>query len=290
MTIKNLLSSGAWLIRNNQLANIFKSNDAAILIGDLCDRDSYFSNRQSIKNKKYNGWFFSTSSEIEKRTVCNSYTQRKWFGIFEELGLIEVKLKGIPPKKHFKLNEKTLQLLVDVNCLKFKELNVENLKNQLFTDCTYIKKNKDKKNKVNKKKDKSFSVADKKINGNASIKNVTTSPYFKLAKKLSNIIHTKKNIVHTTIQIKAWSEEFRKLHTVNKVDVIRQKAILKWYKKAIGGDYIPVVESGKSFREKFTKLEDAMNRKEISNNTYKSDITTGFGNSGFKLTKKSIKM
>ena len=134
--------------------------------------------------------------------------------------------------------------------------------------------------------DKSISVAPAKRNGKASIKKVNPA-YFKLAKKLSKIIHTKKNITHTPIQIKAWSEELRKLGSVNKVSYFRQKVILKWYKNAIGGEYIPVVESGKSFREKFIKLEDAMNRKDFTKN---SKLTNTYKDTGFKLTKKSIKI
>jgi len=137
--------------------------------------------------------------------------------------------------------------------------------------------------------DKSISVRPAKRNGHShsNVKGKEVDPtYLKLAKKLSKIVHTQKNIVHTPLQIRVWSNSFKQLDTINKVDISRQKAALKWYKKAVGGEYIPVVESGKSFREKFTKLEDAMNRKDFSNkpklnNAYKDD---------FKLTKKSIKV
>lgn len=128
--------------------------------------------------------------------------------------------------------------------------------------------------------DKSITVRPK-INGKSSLKENNNTIYFKLAKKLSKIIRIKKNITHTTVQIKAWSEELRKLDTVNKVNSTRQKEVLKWYKKAIGGKYVPVVESGKTFRDKFTKLEDAMSRDA-------SEHSNNFGYKGkYKVTKKA---
>ena len=40
----------------------------------------------------------------------------------------------------------------------------------------------------------------------------------------------------------------------------RVNVVLGWYRKNVGGEYVPVVQSGKSFREKFVKLEAAMER------------------------------
>ena len=45
---------------------------------------------------------------------------------------------------------------------------------------------------------------------------------------------------------------------------------LDWYSKNIGGEYIPVIQSAKSLREKFVKLEDAMcrvNKKDVKKET-----------------------
>ena len=84
--------------------------------------------------------------------------------------------------------------------------------------------------------------------------------YLPIAKRLSHIIQSTKNIKHTPFQINGWTNEIRMLCEGNGVDTSRIKEVLKWYKINIGGEYIPVVESGHSFRMKFTKLEDAMKR------------------------------
>lgn len=88
--------------------------------------------------------------------------------------------------------------------------------------------------------------------------------YLPIAKELSLIIQTKKNIKHTPSQIAGWADDIRKLKEQNGVSIKRMKIILNWYEANIGGKYIPVVESGKSFREKFLKLEAAKEREDQS--------------------------
>lgn len=85
-------------------------------------------------------------------------------------------------------------------------------------------------------------------------------PYLPLTKKLSKIIQTQKTIIHTKTQLNSWANEFRRLEQTNGVSIQRMKVALDWYETAVGGEYIPVIESGKSFREKFIKLENAMER------------------------------
>lgn len=87
-----------------------------------------------------------------------------------------------------------------------------------------------------------------------------TKKYLPFAEYLSKIVKSQKNIEHSTQMKLSWAADFRKLHEINKVAPQRMKKVLKWYRKNAGGKYIPVVESGSSFREKFTRLEDAIKR------------------------------
>jgi len=88
--------------------------------------------------------------------------------------------------------------------------------------------------------------------------------YLPIAKHLSKTIQQEKNIDHSTQQIKHWANDIRKLIEINKVSPHRIKKALTWYRKNIGGQYIPVIESGASLRDKFIRLEDAMKRKNYS--------------------------
>jgi hypothetical protein len=84
--------------------------------------------------------------------------------------------------------------------------------------------------------------------------------YLPLAKKLSVIVKQQKNIKHTPNQLKSWANEIRKLVENNGVSPDRIRTALDWYQDNAGGQYIPVIESGASLREKFVKLEDAIRR------------------------------
>lgn len=92
----------------------------------------------------------------------------------------------------------------------------------------------------------------------------SSNKFLPLAEHLARIIRTKKNIKVTTPQLKSWANEIRKLSEMNSVPYERIKVALRWYKKNIGGEYIPVIESGYSLRMKFMKLESAMDREEMS--------------------------
>jgi len=89
--------------------------------------------------------------------------------------------------------------------------------------------------------------------------------YLNLSKKLADIISSNKNI-NCNSQIKSWVSPIRLLITkdLNGMKFIDAKKrvddVLDFYSNNIGGEYIPVIESGNTLRKKFIKLEDAMIR------------------------------
>ena len=85
----------------------------------------------------------------------------------------------------------------------------------------------------------------------------------RMSKKLQKIILTKKNM---NLNITQWPNVFRLLRTKNKVSKERIRTVIKWYANNIGDTYTPVAHSAKSFREKFSRLEDAMNRQDKKDN------------------------
>lgn len=87
-----------------------------------------------------------------------------------------------------------------------------------------------------------------------------TDYYMPIAKRLSNIIHTKKKITHTKNMIRQWSHQLRILTEKQGVSIDRIKAAVDWYEENIGGEYVPVIESGFSFRSKFQRIEAAMTK------------------------------
>lgn len=86
--------------------------------------------------------------------------------------------------------------------------------------------------------------------------------YLPIAQYLSSIIQSYKNITHTSRQITAWAKSIRQLVEEQNVDPSRIKHALKWYKRHANDPYVPVIESGKSLKEKFIKLESAIKREQ----------------------------
>ena len=81
-----------------------------------------------------------------------------------------------------------------------------------------------------------------------------------LVKRLVRIVQSTKNINITGRQQTSWAKEFARLHRDAGVSRDRMHDVLAWYRTHAGEPYIPVVESGTSFREKFSKLEAAIQR------------------------------
>lgn len=93
-------------------------------------------------------------------------------------------------------------------------------------------------------------------------KNTNIQIYIPLAQRLSHTIRTHKNVKVPQTRIVQWAKELQKLETQDGVTLPRQLAVLKWYQNNYGGEYVPVAESGSTFRAKFLRIEDAMKREE----------------------------
>jgi len=99
--------------------------------------------------------------------------------------------------------------------------------------------------------------------------------YLPIVEKLSNIIQTTKNIKHTPNQLRSWSNEVRQLVEGNGISSDRINKALEWYEEHVGEEYVPVIESGSSLREKFIKLENAMQRGNNDNGNKQNPTNSG---------------
>jgi hypothetical protein len=90
--------------------------------------------------------------------------------------------------------------------------------------------------------------------------------YLQYSTQLSEIIQTTKNITHKLPQLKQWANDIRILCSQNNIEPDRIQKVLDWYSIHVGGQYTPVIESGSALREKFAKLENAMERDKNQNN------------------------
>lgn len=280
-TVKYLLASTSWSMRSVRVAQFFKSNDAAVLLGYLCDMDKYFSE----KDENFNGWFYATMEKIERKTVCSDKVQKKWFDIFEDMDLIDTKLIGLPRKKHFKIIEKTLETLMKPSYAQEAVLATPNERSKIRSEGVpiYSKNRLSKKDKLDNDISNEISGAAlaslestqnrNKINGNNSLvkskrvkltKSKSTVPqkYIKVATKLSKVIKVRHNVVTSKTTINTWAKTLQLLHTKDGVDTKRQKAAINWYKEATDTGY--VIQSATALRNKIISVESAMTRKDYN--------------------------
>ena len=103
----------------------------------------------------------------------------------------------------------------------------------------------------------------------AKRQNNIDSKFLQYAQKLASSIQQNKNIKITQQKIYSWAKSIKQLHSIEGVSFGRIKNALNWYEKHIGEEFVPVIESGSSFREKFSKLENAIQR----DNKTKQQIT-----------------
>jgi hypothetical protein len=116
---------------------------------------------------------------------------------------------------------------------------------------------------------KKFNNNNSTVDSNSTMNNSTICPtarrsdddrWESLALYLSKIIRSKRNITISAQKLKSWETDIRKLSTVEKISFDRARLAMKWYEKNQSGRFTPVVECGRSFRDKFLRIEAAMER------------------------------
>ena len=239
-----IFSSEAYLSVNKRLLYHYGPN-IAIYLSNLVDKYKYFKDK-----KESNGdWFYIIHKNQKEQTGLTITKIRSCKLKLKQDGILTTLMKGSPPKEWYKINfQLLLQLIIPAPVKRQETLRL----NVRKTDEYGISKD--------------IPFKDNIYNDSESKKKTATErslQYLPLANYLSNIIRRNKNITHLPRHLKTWSNEIRKLSEENSISYKRIKAALQWYRKNIGGQYIPVIESGRSLREKFAKLEAAVARNDF---------------------------
>ena len=130
--MKNLLSSTAFLVLNKQLAKQIGLKES-VLLADLISKEEYF-----LANGMTDGWFFNTEDNIAQDTTLSPSQQRKCIKNLVKLNIIEVKRKGVPAKRYFKINEE--QVINFLNNLSLKKVRTINKNKEIrITNKYFIK-------------------------------------------------------------------------------------------------------------------------------------------------------
>jgi len=241
--------SESFLSINKKLLSHFGPN-LTVYIGNLIDKMKYFSKKEMLEE---DGSFYLFQADQAAQTGMSEYQLRKCKNKLKSMGILQTQRRGIPPKEHYILDMETLVQEFLINKpLVFKGLKVKKLK-----VTPYIYK------EIKKKENIYFSEEEEKdipSNGKKLSAKERNKLFLPLAIQLSEIICTQKNMKHTSNQLNSWTVDIRKLIEGNGISQERVETALDWYKENIGGEYVPVIESGSSLRNKFIKLEAAIER------------------------------
>ena len=135
--MKTLLASTPFFILNKNLLYSL-GLDASIVLSDLMQKKAYFEQTHQLQD----GFFYNTTSTITCSTTLSYYQIKQALKILQIKGYIEIKLKGIPAKKHFKIIENKIA--------KYLKTSNENI---YIQECDNFELNNNKEKRINKKED-----------------------------------------------------------------------------------------------------------------------------------------
>ena len=224
----------------------------AVYVSNLIDKYLYFMENNKLQK---DGSFYLTHDQQKDQTGLSMRDIILQKRRLKEQGILTTSMEGVPAKEFYKLDFEKFFEWIDIS----RPPKSDGSRPPKSDGSLYNKENKSKENKYNKTV--RANESEKKSDDTSQIK-----PYLPSAQKLGNIIRTKKNVKHTPAQIKGWAKEIKSLVEKQGVSMDRVDAALDWYEDNIGRDYVPVVESGSSLRQKWIRLEDAMERSSKSYN------------------------
>ena len=223
-------------------------------------------NLQNIFCKDEDKWFWRTNTQIEIDTSLTLHKIQTIKKKLISLGVLEIKAMGVPRKDYYRVD---IDLIREIIAEKFLEscrtrnINVRNFRTLRygFSVHSHIRENKEDKIDI--------SLEAESSNIESFQKNKPSNKAIAQAKQLAEIILSKRKMKFTSSQISSWAVEIHRLHTDNGVDPSRVRHALDWYAEHIGGEYVPVIQSGKALRDKFPKLEAAIERDKAPRKTPK---------------------
>ena len=140
MGVTHLLSNDGYIILNKRLV-IELGLDEALIIGELAAEYNYWEQSGELTD----GYFYSTIENISKNIGMSDYRQRECLKRLEKAGFINIKVKGVPPKRFIKINEDAILKFFNIQYsknLKIKSQKISELNAEKFERNNNKKNNK----------------------------------------------------------------------------------------------------------------------------------------------------
>jgi hypothetical protein len=276
----NLLTHTRYSLLNWDLMQHIGTSPYLVLL-HLLERYEYLS---TVRGQKVD-WFYCLSKDIEERTLLSPPRQQRAIETLQEFKYIETKRRGMPAKLYFKVNLDEIQNFftqkeqVDSFLETKKQVSMKSTNKFLRNKETVTNINTINNNTIKKENTNNI------VEGSKRTSTDRNKNYIPIAELLAMIIQQKKNIKVDKRKLNTWSNSIRQLVERDGVESRRIRIALRWYKHHWGDDFVPVIESGQSLRDKFLRLESAIER---SKSTPATSKTTGFQGKQTLKYKKSI--
>lgn len=128
-----LLSSNYWSL-NKEVVYLL-GLETAFFLTNLAEAENMMADDD--------GWFYQTAETLETISTLNRYKQDKCIEELERFGILQKEVKGLPPRRYFKLNYHTFANLF----VKFSQIELQNLNKSICENLTTNKESIDKENK-----------------------------------------------------------------------------------------------------------------------------------------------
>ena len=93
--IKQLLMSNNYWVLNKEMVKLF-GLEAAFLLSNFAEAETLMADDK--------GWFYQTSDTVESMTTLSRHKQDQAVITLEKSGVLEKTVKGLPPKRYFRIN------------------------------------------------------------------------------------------------------------------------------------------------------------------------------------------
>jgi hypothetical protein len=120
MLIQDLINGSNFTVINNSLAKELGGIDYAYMFAYLVGKSNYF-NKDGVDD-----WFYRTADDITTDTMFSRREQERIFGNLIQAGLLDIEIKGLPAKKHFRINTSGFLALLE-NLPKTENKFVQNV-------------------------------------------------------------------------------------------------------------------------------------------------------------------
>ena len=286
---RHFFRSGGGFIINRILAQAV-GYELAFLLADLSDRETLF-------NKGTPGWFFCPKQIRCKSLGMSESAMERITRLAVSKGFLQTKMAGVPAKQYFLISYEKILLEIEKTLAKegaesslpeTGEAREEDSEGGPETGDASLPETREAIYRALRERtpntSKTLSVPDLKEEENPPQSNPIPSipsvqrtkapkppeppplppdpnePYMPIAEALATIVETHRRAKVRHDHVKSWAVPIRLLCTTSKINPLRVQRALKWYADHVGGQYIPVIECGQTLREKFLKLEQAIER------------------------------